>query len=132
MRAMASFPRYLGTSVAALAVDYGLLLGITGLHASNRTLVASATYMVGALVHYQLSRRYVFEPGWLHHLPRREFAFFLASGLLGTLLTAAVFWASGRAGVDNVTIQKGLSVLVSFTATYLLRKNVVFREAEST
>jgi putative flippase GtrA len=123
---MASFPRYLATSVAALVVDYGLLLGITRLHAGNRTLVAVTTYIVGALVHYRLSRRYVFEPGWLHHMPRREFALFLASGLLGALLTAAVFWASAQAGMDNVTIQKALAVLASFTATYLLRKNVVF------
>jgi len=124
---MASFSRYLATSAIALGVDYGLLLAITRVIDDYRALVAAVTYMVGALVHYHLSRHYVFEPGWLHHTPRREFAFFLVSGLLGTLLTAATFWACQVAGLENVTAQKAAAVAVSFLATYLLRKNLVFR-----
>jgi putative flippase GtrA len=124
------FGRYFAASVAALAVDYGaywgLLVVLPGL---SRPAAASVAYLVGAVVHYFMSRRFVFAPGWLHARQWREFAFFLATGAAGAAVTAAVVALVGMIPGSGIHWPKIAAIVVSFFAVYLARKYLVFRTA---
>ena len=83
--------RYFAASAFAFAIDYGTYWLVLVLHPGlSRPASASAAYLIGAVVHYFISRRFVFAPGWLHARHWREFALFLATGLAGAAVTALV------------------------------------------
>lgn len=126
----ALFPRYLLASVAALAFDYGVLGLLVYALGAAPTLSAAAAYCAGAVVHYLLSRVYVFDPGWLHERRLQEIAGFLATGLAGLLVTVAVLEAgTGLLGLP-VPVSKAAAVGLSFCLTYLLRHRLVFRRSK--
>ena len=81
-------------------------------------------------MHYFASRRFVFPEGWLHRHQLGEFALFILSGLLGAALTSAVVWAVSSLPGAGIHWPKIAAVAVSFTATYVVRKYLVFRSAK--
>ncbi len=121
-------PRYFLVSLVALAVDYGLYLGLlwtgTGL---SPVQAAAPAYIVGAVVHYFASRRFVFPAGWLHRRQLEELSLFILSGLFGLALTSGVVWAVSAIPGAGVHWPKAAAVTVSFAATYAARKYLVFR-----
>ena len=123
------FPRYLLASVVALACDYGLLGLLVYALGAPPTPSAAAAYCAGAVVHYLLSRAYVFEPGWLHERRLQEIAGFFATGLAGLLVTVIALEAgTGLLGLP-VPLSKTAAVGLSFCLTYLLRHRLVFRRS---
>ena len=125
-------PRYFLASLVALAVDYSIylvLLRFTG--GLSPAQAAAPAYIAGAVVHYFVSRRFVFPNGWLHRHQLREFALFILSGLFGAALTSGVVWS--MAGIPRIGIHwpKITAIAVSFAATYAVRKYLVFRSAKS-
>lgn len=121
-------PRYFLASVLALGVDYSIYLVL--LRASpelSPALAAVPAYIAGAVVHYFVSRRFVFPQGWLHRHQLREFALFLLSGLLGAALTSGVVWAVSAVPGAGIHWPKIVAVIVSFAVTYAVRKYLVFR-----
>lgn len=124
-------PRYFLASILSLAVDYGiylLLLKFAG--ALSPAEAAAPAYIAGAVVHYFVSRRFVFPKGWLHRHQLGEFALFILSGLLGAALTSAVVWAVSIIPGAGIHWPKIAAVAVSFTVTYIVRKHLVFRSAK--
>jgi putative flippase GtrA len=121
-----AFPRYLGASLAALAVDMGcyLLLLRLGMAA---TPAAALAYALGIGAHWFLSSRAVFA----QHLAQagrdrlRQQALFVASALLGLAVTVLVVSAGSYAGLD-ARLAKLAAVAASFIATYVLRNRLVF------
>jgi putative flippase GtrA len=120
------FLRYLGASVFALAADIGLFLLLLG--AGLLAPAASAvSYCVGIGAHWLVSSRLVFAAGaapggsdrW-----RQKFLF-LISAFVGLALTVAIVAGGEAAGVDP-RLAKLVAVGVSFVATYILRKTIVF------
>ena len=123
-------PRYFLASVLALAIDYGIYLLILRFGGNvSPPLAAAPAYIAGAVVHYCVSRHFVFPQGWLHRHRLREFALFLSSGLLGALLTSGVVWAVSSIPGSGIHWPKIAAIGVSFVATYLIRKYLVFRAA---
>jgi putative flippase GtrA len=120
--------RYFVASALALAIDYGTYWLLLVLHPGlSRPAAASAAYLIGAVVHYFISRRFVFAPGWLHARHWREFALFLATGLAGAAVTALVVALVGMVPGSGIHWPKIAAVVVSFFAVYLARKYLVFR-----
>ena len=120
------FGRYLSASVVALGGDYLVLIGLVALTAWPQSLSAAIAYCAGAVVHYVISRRYVFTAGWLHARRLAEFAGFLASGLAGLAITVGVVQAGSQLQAPLLA-SKTVAVALSFIATYLLRRGWVFR-----
>ena len=124
-------PRYFLASLLSLAIDYGIyLLLVKFAGGLSPTEAAAPAYIAGAVVHYFVSRRFVFPEGWLHRHQMGEFALFILSGLLGAALTSAVVWAVSSIPGTGIHWPKIAAVTVSFTVTYIVRKYLVFRSSK--
>lgn len=121
------FGRYLLASVAALVVDVGALALAVHALAWSADVAAGVGYSTGAILHYWLSRRFVFAVGWLDRARWAEFAAFVASGLCGLAVTVGVVHLLAERLGAPVAAAKAAAVLVSFVAVYLLRVVLVFR-----
>jgi putative flippase GtrA len=118
--------RYVAVSAAALGIDLGLfLLLIAG--GTVATWASGASYLTGMIVHWLLSSRLVFgaylaAPGSARG---RQQGLFFASALAGLALTMAIVGLGDALGLDP-RIAKLVAVAVSFNATYLMRRRIVF------
>jgi putative flippase GtrA len=122
------FSRYFVASVLALGVDVATLYLLMLAFAIGPDVAAAGGYLVGVVVHYWASRRFVFSAGWLDHTRLAEFGAFLATGIGGLLLTfGIVHLLAARLGFP-VLAAKGAAVAVSFVVVYLVRASLVFRE----
>lgn len=119
--------RYLAASVAALALDAGLLAaGVRGL-ALEPWLAGALSYAAGLVFIYAVSVRWVFAERTVHD-PRREFVAFAVLGLVGLCLNSAVLYAATAAGLA-LPFAKALSAGIGFTANFVSRKALLFSAA---
>ncbi len=120
--------RYIGASVLALATDAGLFLML--LAGGMTPVTASATgYIMGILVHWLVSSRLVFADGAAARGSgerNRQKALFVGSALVGLAITTAIVGGGSGLGLDP-RLAKLAAIIVSFQATYMLRRHVVFR-----
>ena len=119
--------RYLLASVGALAVDMGCFLIL--LSVGMWPAMASAIgYCLGIVAHWLLSSRAVFTDTVAANgfARTRQKGLFVISALIGLALTTFIVWGGESAGGDP-RIAKLVAIVVSFTATWLLRSRVVFR-----
>ena len=121
------FIRYVLASVGALAVDVGSFLAFWGMGVAAAPASAMG-YSLGILAHWLLSSRAVFQDSVAEGGMARtkQKALFVISALAGLGLTTAIVGAGDWAGIDP-RIAKGVAIIVSFTATWLLRSKIVFR-----
>lgn len=121
--------RYGFASAAALAVDVGAFLMLLSLPL-GAMLSSAIAYSMGIITHWLLSSRAVFVDTVACRGPRRtrQKALFAGSALVGLGLTAAVVGIGEILGIDPLFAKLG-AIGVSFTATWLLRSKVVFRQA---
>ena len=118
--------RYLAVSGAALAVDMGLFLAMIAVSIAP-TIASGGSYLAGMVAHWFLSSRLVFaaklaEPGAGRG---KQQGLFFASALAGLVLTMAAVALGSRIGLDP-RLAKLLAVAISFNATYLMRRKIVF------
>jgi putative flippase GtrA len=117
--------RYTGVSLVSLAIDYGVFFAL--LSALALPVVASiAGYAVAFATNYKLSRRFVFGSDGAHKGERRLFGEFMASGLLGIVLTAIVTALGVYALGLEPAIAKTAAVLICFVTLYVVRSRLVF------
>ena len=121
-----TFLRYVGASAVALAGDVGLF-NLFLLAGWLPVTAAAASYAAGIVIHWLISSRLVFVEGArTAGLDRvRQKGLFLGSAFVGLGLTVAIVWAGDTAGFD-ANLAKLAAIGVSFVATYLLRKTLVF------
>jgi putative flippase GtrA len=119
--------RYLLASVGALAVDVAVFLTLLALGAWPAS-ASAVGYCAGIVAHWLLSSRAVFADVVASRgaARTRQKALFVVSALLGLGLTAGIVWAGDSAGLDP-RLAKLVAIACSFTLTWVLRKNVVFR-----
>ncbi|HEX7782818.1 MAG TPA: GtrA family protein [Sphingobium sp.] len=121
-----TYIRYIAASAGALAVDLGLFMALIAwrLPPMQASVVG---YTAGILAHWLLSSRTVFSDSLaLRGRARgRQQALFLVSALLGLALTALIVGMGDMLGLDP-RLAKLAAIAISFQATYLLRKAVVF------
>jgi putative flippase GtrA len=124
------FLRYVAVSIGALAADMTVFLLL--LEIGMPAMAASAVgYSIGIFAHWILSSRKVFhdrvsEKGTIARTQQK--AMFLASALMGLVLTMIVVGAGTALGID-ARIAKVVAIGTSFMLTYLLRNVVFFRQA---
>lgn len=117
--------RYTGVNLVSLAVDYAVFFAV--LNAFAVPVTASVTgYAVAFAVNYKLSRWFVFGDDGAHKGEKRLFTEFMASGVFGVLLTAAVTSAGLHLLALTPTTAKTAAVLLCFVALYLIRSRLVF------
>jgi putative flippase GtrA len=120
------YTRYLGASAASLGVDFATFMAAlsAGLPPA---LAAAFGYAAGILCHWLISSRIVFVGRVAADSPgrRQQQALFVLSALVGLGITTAIVGLGSRYGIDP-RIAKGIAIVISFQATYMLRKKVVF------
>ncbi len=123
------FLRYLLASVGALAVDMGLFIAL--LAGGMAAVGASAVgYGAGIAAHWLLSSRAVFTGNVAERGAGRTWqkAMFVGSALLGLGITTTIVGIGAAAGFD-ARLAKLVAIGVSFFATWLMRSQIVFRQA---
>ena len=126
-----SASRYIVVSAAALVTDMGVFL--TALYGGmDAVLAAVLGYCCGIQLHWLLSTRFVFAGGVRQKRVARfgQQAMFVASGLLGLMVTGAVVAAGRELGVAP-ELSKMFAVGASFSLTWALRALVIFRPIEA-
>lgn len=121
-----TFLRYVGASAIALVGDVGLF-NLFLLAGWLPVAAAAASYGAGIVIHWLISSRLVFVEGArTAGMDRvRQKGLFLGSAFVGLGLTVAIVWAGDTAGLD-ANLAKLAAIGVSFVATYVLRKTLVF------
>lgn len=120
------YTRYIGASVASLGVDFAIFMAALSLGLPP-ALAAAGGYIAGIACHWLISSRLVFagQVAAGGAARRNQQGLFLLSALVGLGITTAIVGLGSRLGLDP-RIAKGLAIVVSFQATYMLRKKVVF------
>jgi len=117
--------RYTGVNLVSLALDYAVFLSMMA--AFELPVIASTiAYAVAFTLNYKLSRLFVFGSDGSHKGERRLFTEFMATGLLGIVLTATVTGAGVYLLDLAPIVAKTVAVLVSFVVLYLVRSRLVF------
>lgn len=119
------YTRYVGASVVSLGVDSAIFMAALSL--GTRPALAAATgYIAGIVCHWAISSRFVFaEQMATTAAGRQQQALFVLSALVGLGITTGIVGMGSHLGLDP-RIAKGVAIVVSFQATYILRKRVVF------
>ena len=118
--------RYIAASAISLGVDFAIFM--LALSAGVPPAPAAAIgYIVGILCHWLISSRMVFigQIAQSTAARRQQQALFVLSALVGLGITTGIVGLGTRYGLDP-RIAKGIAIVVSFQATYVLRKRVVF------
>jgi len=118
--------RYFFASLAAFFADTGSLALMTSVFGVQYLISAPIAFMFGLVIVYVLSIRWVFETRTLQSA-RKEFAVFLAIGIVGLLINEGVLWLlTGFFGMFYL-VSKLVSVFVVFGWDFLTRKALLFR-----
>jgi putative flippase GtrA len=120
------YTRYIGASIVSLAVDFAIFMATLAL--GILPAVAAATgYVAGIVCHWAISSRLVFTAQIAASAAgrRQQQALFVLSALVGLGITTGIVGIGSRYGLDP-RIAKGVAIVVSFQATYVLRRKVVF------
>lgn len=120
------YTRYIGASVASLGVDFAIFMAMLSLGLTP-ALAAACGYITGIVCHWVISSRMVFvgQVATVGTARRQQQGLFLLSALVGLGITTGIVGLGSRYGLDP-RIAKGIAIIVSFQATYVLRKRVVF------
>ncbi|HLO20729.1 MAG TPA: GtrA family protein [Sphingomicrobium sp.] len=120
------YTRYIGASVASLGVDFAIFMAMLSLGITP-ALAAACGYIAGIVCHWVISSRMVFvgQVAAVGAARRQQQALFLLSALVGLAITTGIVGLGSHYGLDP-RIAKGIAIIASFQATYVLRKRVVF------
>ena len=116
---------YGAASVVALAVDYGVLLGLHNIFGVNYLVAACISFLLGLVVAYLLSTRYVFK-GRALYSARGELIGFLLTGLAGLALNQALLYGFVTGYGLPVAAAKLPTVVLVFSFNFLSRRYLLF------
>lgn len=116
--------RYLIASLAALALDAGLLWMVATVFALPIWLAGAIAYGAGLVLVYFLSIRWVFARRIVHD-PRSEFLAFAMLGLFGLVINSATLSVATGLGLA-LPLAKMVSAGIGFVTNFVSRKLLLF------
>lgn len=128
-RGLHEFIRYAAASGIALAADVGVLSLLTSIFGVSYLVSGALGFLVGLVVVYILSVRWVFEQRVFRDW-RSEFLMFAFIGIVGLFLNEVILWIlTGQLGLFYL-LSKAVSVAVVFSWNFGVRKRLLFRVAK--
>jgi putative flippase GtrA len=121
--------RYLVVSAVALGCDVAVYASLVG-SGTRATAAGAAGYMFGLLVHYALSARWVFPDAEGTRRTAPTLVKFVATGLIGLAITAAIIDALTRNHLAGAYTAKAAAVIAAYVIVFLLRRSFVFAAAQ--
>ncbi|MDR6500451.1 putative flippase GtrA [Burkholderia ambifaria] len=118
------FSGYFIVSVISLCVDWLFFLTLSSAFQFNVGVSAWVAYLIGGVVNYALSRRFVFRSDTTGRRQVGEALLFAASCGLGSALTGGIVYLA--APVFGKMVAKASAVAVSFLMLYWVRRTLVF------
>jgi putative flippase GtrA len=121
-----TYVRYLVVRGGALGLDMGLFMAARAMGTAPAA-AAALGYCAGIAAHWLMSSRAVFVGRLAERGParRQQQALFLGSALVGLAITVAVVGIGHKLALDP-RLAKIVAIGLSFQATYLLRRKLVF------
>jgi len=119
--------RYFFVAVAATLTDIAILWGLTDLAAIHYLIAATAGYLIGTWVNYQLGVMFVFESE-SKHSKRMEILFVYAVTLTSAGINAAVLWYLCDINDLHLAVAKFISLGICFFYNFTMRKVFIFSE----
>jgi putative flippase GtrA len=126
-RLMPELSYYTIVSAVALAVDL-VVFNVSQYGGLRAALAGIVGYSVGLLLHYVLSKRYVFETRADEKSEAQRFGEFCLSGAVGALLTWCIIVVATEFLHLPAMIGKIAAVGTSFIVVFLLRRTIVFAQ----
>lgn len=122
------FLLYGGASVAALAVDYGLLIFLTENMGLYYLVSASISFLVGMILVYASSVGFIFDE---RRMTSRslELTSFVAIGFAGLALNGILLWAITTGTPLGYQLAKLPTAGLVFLFNYVARRNLLFTAA---
>jgi putative flippase GtrA len=116
---------YTGVNLSATILDTTVFLSLT--HVFGRPIVQSIiAYAIATVVNYALQRKFVFHRDLFPKSEHRRFLEFVATNIVGLLITATVIWITvHHLGLPPLE-GKVISVLICFVSLYYVRTRIVF------
>ncbi len=116
---------YTGVNLASTFVDYAIFLTLT--HFFGMPIVQSAiSYSLTTFLNYGLTRTFVFRHGLSPKSEHRRFLEYVATNIVGLLITAVVIWVTVHE-MNLLPVEgKTISVLICFVSLYYVRTRIVF------
>ncbi|MEF2071560.1 GtrA family protein [Consotaella aegiceratis] len=124
-RNIAEFLRYGFSSAAALALDYGLLIGLTEWAHLPVGVSAAIGFSAGLALVYAMSVGFVFSARRLRN-PWMEFVAFAAIGLAGLVITEVLLLALTDFLAVPYTLAKIPTAVVVFLCNFAARRALLF------
>lgn len=120
------YTRYVGASVVSLGVDFSTFMAALSLGVPP-ALAAAIGYIAGIVCHWLISSRMVFTAQLAETAAgrRQQQGLFVLSALVGLGITTGIVGLGSHYGFDP-RLAKAVAIVVSFQATYVLRRKVVF------
>ena len=119
--------KYGSVSVITMLLDFFLLYLIDYMPSLPRAGISIFTYLLGSTLGYFLNKKYVFSPGWLKNRRNFELMLYIATGILGSLVTGMLFYFTATLGITNIVFQKMISAPISFIVVFLFRNYIIFK-----
>jgi len=116
---------YGAISVAALAVDYGLLIFLTEIAGLHYLVSATLSFSAGMLLVYGSSVGFIFDHRRLES-GSLELMSFVLIGVAGLLLNAALLWAITAGTPLGYQLAKLPTAGIVFLFNYVARRNLLF------
>jgi putative flippase GtrA len=116
---------YGAASACAFVVDIAILWALVHFLSWGYLPAATTSFLVGAVVAYQLSTMIAFKP---HRLTSRktEFASFVAIGGVGLLVNGAVIFIGVNLLGMHYLIAKCVAAGFTFTCNFVVRRQILF------
>ena len=120
------FLRYTGASGISFALDTSIFMAVISFSTIPASLAGAIGYLCGLILNYAICAAFIFEPAATGKSNHRLIAEYLASGLLGLILTFSTIHLMTEALQIPPLAAKLITVGIVFLAIYVLRSAKIF------
>ena len=115
------FIKYFGAALVGYIVDFGTLIICKEIFGLHYLISATAGFILGLIVVYVLSNKYVFGESKLQS-KRQELLLFAAIGLVGLIILNILMWALTSGAGINYLISKIVATVIVYIWNFFARR----------